>query len=87
MRLTGHQRDEIERAIKKAAPEVRPGEMRDWDAYAKRTAAVAFGVPGDHLAEHLRRQDDRLRQLEGRTRDGPEGLAPGGPLSRSGIER
>ena len=39
--------------------------MRDWDAYAKRTVAVAFGVPGDRLAEHLRRQDDRLRHSKG----------------------
>jgi hypothetical protein len=33
------------RAIKEAAPAERPGEKRDWDVYAKRTAAVAFGVP------------------------------------------
>jgi hypothetical protein len=87
MRLTGHHRDEIVRAIKEAAPAVRPGEMRDWDAYAKRTAAVAFGVPGDHLAEHLRRQDDRLRRLEGRQRDEPERLPLGDPFSRFGLGR
>ena len=65
MRLTGHHRDEIAQAIKEAAPAIRPGEMRDWEAYAKRTATVAFGVPGDRLAEYLRRQGDRLRGLEG----------------------
>jgi Relaxase/Mobilisation nuclease domain/Large polyvalent protein-associated domain 7 len=86
MRLTGHHRDEIVRAIKEAAPAVRPAEMRDWDTYAKRTAAVAFGVPGDRLSEHLRRQDDRLRP-EGRHRDEPERLPPGGPFSRFGLGR
>jgi hypothetical protein len=87
MRLTGHHRGEIVRAIKEAAPAVRPDEMRDWDAYAKRTAAVAFGVPGDRLAEHLRRQDDRLRRLEGRHRDEPERPPLGDPLARFGPGR
>jgi hypothetical protein len=68
MRLTGHHRSEIVRAIKEAAPAERPGEIREWDAYATRTAAVAFSVPGDRLAEHLRRNGDRLRRLEGRDR-------------------
>jgi len=87
MRLTGHHRDEIVRAIKEAAAAVRPGETRDWDAYAKRAAALAFGVPGNHLAEHLNGQDDRLRQIEGRHRDEPEWLSLGDPLSRSGRGR
>ncbi len=87
MRLAGHRRGEIERAIKEAAPADRRGETRDWDAYAKRTAAVAFGVPGDRLAEHLRRQDDRLRRLEGRHREEPERQPPGGPFSRFGLGR
>jgi hypothetical protein len=71
MRLAGHRRDEIVLAIKEVAGAERPGEKRDWDAYAKRTAAVAFGIPGDHLAERLRRQGDRLPPLE-RHRDEPE---------------
>jgi hypothetical protein len=87
MRLTGHQRDEIVRAIKAVAPAVRPGEMRDWDTYAERTAAVAFGLPGDRLAEHLRRQDYRLRALGGRDRHERERLPPGGPFSRFGRGR
>ena len=87
MRLTGHQRDEIVRAIKEAAPAIRLGETRDWDAYAKRTAAVAFGPPGDRLAEHLRPQDDRLRRLEGRLRDEAERLPLGDPFSRFGLGR
>ena len=46
MRLAGHRRGEIERAIKEAVPADRRGETRDWDAYAKRTVAVAFGIDG-----------------------------------------
>ena len=75
------------RAIKEAAHAIRPSETRDWDGYAKRTAAVAFGLPGDRLAEHLRRQDDRLRRLEGRLRDEPDRLPLGDPFSRFGIGR
>ena len=82
MRLAGHRRGDIERAIKEAVPADRRREARDWDTYAKRTVDVAFGVPGDHLAEQLKRQEDRLRQFEGRHRDESERLPPGGPLSR-----
>jgi Relaxase/Mobilisation nuclease domain/Large polyvalent protein-associated domain 7 len=87
MRLTGHHRDEIVRAIKEAAPAERPGEKRDWDAYAKRTAVFAFGVPGDRLAEQLRPQHERFRELEGRGRDERELLPPRGPFSRFGLGR
>jgi hypothetical protein len=87
MRLTGHHPDEIVRAIKDAAPAERPGEIRDWDAYAKRTVAVAFGIPGDCLSGHLRRQHDRFRRLQERHREEPERLPPGGPSSRFGLGR
>jgi hypothetical protein len=87
MRLTGHHRGEIVRAIKDAAPVGRPDEKRDWDAYAKRTATFAFGVPGDRLADHLGRQHERFRRLEGRDRDEPELLPPGGPSPRFGLGR
>jgi hypothetical protein len=87
MRLAGYPRGDVVRAIKETAPIERPGEIRDWDAYATRTAGVAFGVPGDRLAEDLRRQDDRMRRLEGRHRDEPERPSPGGPFSRLGRGR
>jgi hypothetical protein len=44
-----------------------------------------FGVPGDRLAEHLRRQDYRIRRLDGRHRDEPERLQLGNPFSRFGL--
>ncbi len=87
MRLAGHRRGEIERAIREAVPADRRGETRDWDVYAKRTVAVAFGIPGDRLSEHLRRQHDRFRRLQERHREEPERLPPGDPFSRSGPER
>jgi phage regulator Rha-like protein len=87
MRLAGHQRREIVRAIKETAPAVRPDEIRDWDAYARRTATCAFGPPGDRLAEDLRQQDDRLPRLKGRDGDEPERLPPGSRFSRLGVGR
>jgi hypothetical protein len=87
MRLTGHHRGEVVRAIKEAAPAERPGEKRDWDAYARCTAVFAFGVPGDRLAEQLRPQHERFRELEGRGRDERELLPPRGPFSQFGLGR
>ena len=87
MRLAGHRRGEIERAIKEAVPADRRGETRDWDAYAKRTVAVAFGIQGDRLCEHLRREHDRFRRFQERDREEPERLPSGGPFSRFGPER
>jgi hypothetical protein len=87
MRLTGHHRGEIVLAISEAARADRPGERRDWDAYAKRTAAFAFGVPGGRISEDLRSHRERLFRLEGRTPDEPERLPPGGPFSRLGPTR
>jgi hypothetical protein len=87
MRLAGHRRGAIERAIKEAVPADRPGETRDWDLYAKRTVAVAFGIPGDRLSEYLRRQHDRFRRIQERGREELERPPPGGPFSRFGPER
>jgi hypothetical protein len=87
MRLAGHRRGEIEGAIKGAVPADRRGETRVWDAYAKRTVGVAFGIPGDRLSEHLIRQHDRFRRLQERHREELERLPPGGPFSRFGPGR
>jgi hypothetical protein len=83
----GHDRDKIVQTIKEAAARDRPGEMRDWDAYATRAATVAFGIPGNRMAEYLRQRDERFRVREGRRRDEPKLLPPGGPFFRSGPER
>jgi hypothetical protein len=86
MRVTGHSKEEILRAIGEAARAARPQERRDWDTYANRTVAVAFGAPGDRRAEDLRRDDEKLRRIEG-YRDEPERPPPGRRRSRSGLER
>jgi hypothetical protein len=52
LRLTGHHRDAIVRVVREGAAAARPGERRDWDAYARRAVSFAFGVPGDRLV-HL----------------------------------
>jgi hypothetical protein len=60
LRVAGHSLDAIVRAIREGAPAMRPGEHRDWDGYARRAAAFAFGVPGSQLATQLAIQHDRL---------------------------
>jgi hypothetical protein len=67
LRLTGHDRDAIARVIKDAAPAMRPGEHRDWDAYARRAVDFAFGVPGSQLAHTFELRREHLLRVEGRS--------------------
>jgi hypothetical protein len=69
MRVTGHARVHIQRAIEERAPEMRPGERRDWKEYARRTVATAFGVPGDRQIERLAAPRLRWRLVEDRRDD------------------
>lgn len=60
MRITGHTSEEIERTLRTVGPIVHKKESaRDWNHYAKRTTAYAFGAAGDRqlqsLAEHRAR--------------------------------
>jgi Relaxase/Mobilisation nuclease domain/Large polyvalent protein-associated domain 7 len=66
LRLTGHQPDSIERAIRKGAPAMRPAEPRDWGEYARRAVDFAFDVPGSRLALALEPRREHLLSLEGR---------------------
>jgi hypothetical protein len=66
LRVAGHSPDAIVRAIREGAPSMRPGERRDWDAYARRAVDFAFSVPGSQLAAHLEPQRERLLRVEGR---------------------
>jgi Relaxase/Mobilisation nuclease domain/Large polyvalent protein-associated domain 7 len=66
LRLTGHDRDTIERAIAEGAHVLRPGEQRDWVAYAHRAVDFAFGVPGSRLVRDLAPRREHLLGLEGR---------------------
>ncbi len=63
LRVTGHPREAIEAALRNSR---RDGESRDWNDYARRTAAYAFSLPGTRQAERLLAYTDRWKQLEGR---------------------
>ena len=69
MRVTGHARIDVQRAIEERAPEVRPGERRDWKEYARRSVATAFGVPGDRQIDRLPPSRTRWLRVEGRRAD------------------
>jgi len=47
MRAEGHSREAVTEAIRRCAPTLRREEKRDWQRYAARTAAYAFGLAGD----------------------------------------
>jgi hypothetical protein len=66
LRLTGHHRDAIARAIRDGAPALRPDEKRDWQAYARRATDFAFSVRGSRLADHLKPHGRHLLRVEGR---------------------
>jgi hypothetical protein len=76
LRLTGHDRGTIERAIADGARVLHPGEQRDWVAYAHRAVDFAFGVPGSRLARDLEPRREHFLGLEGKgmgsRRRGPE---------------
>jgi hypothetical protein len=62
MRITGHSPDEIESTLRTVAPVVHNQEpARDWNHYAKRTTAYAFGPAGDRQLQTL--ADHRARWL------------------------
>jgi hypothetical protein len=67
LRFTGHDRDTIERTIADGAQALRPGEQRDWVAYAHRAVDFAFGLPGSQLGCHLGRRREHLLRVEGRS--------------------
>jgi hypothetical protein len=68
LRVTGHGREEVERAIRDRAAVQRPAEARNWDAYARRAVAHAFGVSGESAFRQLAKGRDVLLALEGRAR-------------------
>ena len=66
LRANGHSREAVTEALVQCAPTIRSGrqknEGRNWQRYAERTTAYAFGVGGDlalakneWLFEHWRR--------------------------------
>jgi hypothetical protein len=73
MRVDGHSREDVAEAIRRHALETRD-ENRDWNRYAERAVAYAFGAAGDaELArnEALREQLRKSETAEDRAKDEP----------------
>jgi len=67
MRITGHDQEAIEAAIRRCAPGIRPtAEGRNWDDYARRTARYAYSAAGDRQAAQLTHYRPQWERLEGR---------------------
>lgn len=68
LRVAGHSREEVERAIRDGAAKQRPVESRNWDEYARRATSHAFGVSGERTFRELAKARDVLLALEDRPR-------------------
>lgn len=67
MRVTGHSQVEIEGTLRQCAPATRQkDEGRDWNGYARRTAAYAFSAAGGRQAADLEKYRPQWEKLEGR---------------------
>ena len=66
MRSTGHSQAAVAEAVRQCAPTIResPEQRRDWQRYAERTAAYAFGVAGDVTLAKNERYQEHWRKVE-----------------------
>ena len=66
LRATGHDQQSVVDAIRECGPTIREkNEGRNWQRYAERTAAYAFGVAGDVALAKNERYLEHWRQIEG----------------------
>ena len=67
MRSNGHSQEDVTQAICQCAPAMRGvgDERRDWQRYAERTAAYAFGIAGDRDLTRYEKYVDHWRRIEG----------------------
>ena len=84
MRSTGHSREDVADTIRHCDPKERGGEKRDWNRYAERTVAYAFGVPGD---VELAKSDDALQAQWRRIEGSIEGVAEARPEAAPAAPR
>ncbi|WP_165076943.1 MULTISPECIES: TraI/MobA(P) family conjugative relaxase [unclassified Desulfovibrio] len=71
LRSNGHTQPEVEETIRACAPAIRERRAgRNWQRYAERTAAYAFGYAGDREMERNTRYRELWRRVEGE--DGAE---------------
>jgi len=68
MRMTGHSSDDIRSTIEHCAPQARPPEQqsRDWQDYARRTAAAAETPRAEQQIEQLSKHKEQVWKCEGR---------------------
>lgn len=64
LRATGHNQIEIENAILNFAPKIRKKEGRNWQDYARRTAAYAFSPAGDRDLDKLAKYIKHWKTIE-----------------------
>jgi hypothetical protein len=77
MRATGHSQEAVAATVRENAPEAHQ-ETRDWNRYADRTTAYAFGVAGDvELAQRLRFLE-QWKRIEGMEKE-PDAPKPEEP--------
>ena len=75
LRATGHSQAEVMEAVRLCAPTIRENkEGRDWQRYAERTAAYAFGVAGDLALARNEKYFEHWRKIEGMERAQQEAL-------------
>jgi hypothetical protein len=66
LRITGYDKAAIEKVLREVAPASRPSEVRDWNQYARRAIAYAYGRAGSWQLEQLTARRNELLALEGR---------------------
>ena len=67
LRSNGHSREVVEETIRSCAPTIRDSQGgRNWQRYAERTAAYAFGPAGDRDLMRNERYRELWRKVEGR---------------------
>jgi hypothetical protein len=65
LRVTGHAQHDIQAALREFAPTSREQQHgRNWDDYARRTAAYAFGASGSKQATELAKYLEQWKALE-----------------------
>jgi hypothetical protein len=72
LRITGYDKAAIEKVLREVAPASRPSEVRDWNQYARRAIAYAYGRAGSWQLEQLAARRHELLALEGRPVPQPE---------------
>ena len=66
LRATGHGQQAVVEAVRQCGPTIREKpEGRNWQLYAERTAAYAFGTAGDAALAKNERYLEHWRKIEG----------------------